>query len=120
MWHCHIILGQQSRAHQQQDGEGDSVLCEQGVSSRGAAGAEPQSPKMDSNTPDLRGKGDSSGEELVDTSCTDFSCESQSETSAGFQGTSPDLTEKLLCSEWSERGAAGPNRRRNSPRKFGS
>lgn len=58
MWHCHIILGQQSRAHPQQDGGGDRVLCEQGVSSRRAAGAESQSRNMFSSTPDLRGGGD--------------------------------------------------------------
>ncbi len=66
-WHCHIILGQQSRAHQQQEGGGDSVLCGQGVSSRRAAGAEPQSPKMDWSAPDLRGEAEAKkGYELVD------------------------------------------------------
>lgn len=58
MWHCHIILGQQSRAHPQQDSGGDRVLCEQGVSSRRAAGAEPQSPNMFSGTPEHRGEED--------------------------------------------------------------
>lgn len=28
MWHCHIILGQQYREHEHQEGKGDSVPAE--------------------------------------------------------------------------------------------